>query len=64
MMQRLRDRLPRKVEEEERKEFVEKAGFERKDFWAMLIAAFLTLWPFVLVLVGLVFGLVWLLFAR
>ncbi len=58
----LRERLPKDKSEEELREFREKSETEKNDLAAMLIAAFITIAPFVLLPVLIIFGLIWLMF--
>jgi len=67
LFDRYRDRLPgRKSKEELSKHYeeVEKAGLEKGDFLAMVIAAFITFFPVLIVAMVIFFGLMWLLFIR
>lgn len=59
---RYRERLPKDKSKEELDEHFKEVKTEKKDFPAMVIAAFVTFVPLILLIVGIVFGVMWLLF--
>ena len=59
-----RDRLPKEKSKEELHKRRSVTAPEKKDYPAMLIAACVTIVPFVLLLAGLIFGAMWLMFGR
>lgn len=65
MFKRLRERLPKKKSQEELDELYKKmegAELEKGDFLAMLIAAFINIAIPVLLITGVIYGIVWLIF--
>ena len=67
LIDRYRERLPAKKSKEELDKHyseVEKAGLEKGDFLAMVIAAFITFFPVLIVAMVIFFGLMWLFFIR
>jgi hypothetical protein len=64
MWERFTRRLPKGHTERELEEKFGDARPEREDYKAMLIAAFITIGPFVLVVALLVLGAMWLMFGR
>lgn len=64
LIKSLRERFPKDKSEKELKEYREGVEPEKKDFMAMLIAAWITIVPFVLLLVLLIFVPMWLMFGR
>jgi hypothetical protein len=68
LFKRLRERLPRKHTDEEVDEHLRKiesvGGLEKNDYLAMVIAAFLTLGLPVLLMMGAIYGVIYLLFLR
>ena len=62
IFQRFRDRLPQdKTEEELEKHYEEMDNLEKGDLPAMMIAAFLTFGPVALLIIGVFYGLLYLL---
>jgi len=65
LFKRLRERLPKKKSQEELDELYKKmegAELEKGDFLAMLIAAFINIAIPVLLITGVIYGIVWLIF--
>jgi hypothetical protein len=64
MFERLRTLLPKSRSKEEIERHRESMDLEKGDFLAMCIAAFITFVPVLLLLMGVTYGVVWLLFLR
>ena len=66
-LDRLRERLPKKktkAELDEHYKSIDAAKLEKGDFLAMVIAAFITFFPVLIVAMLILYGLMWLLFIR
>ena len=64
---RYRERLPKKKTKDELDKHyndIEDAGLEKGDFLAMVIAAFITFFPVLIIVMIIFFGLMWLFFIR
>jgi hypothetical protein len=62
--ERFKALLPKKKTKEELDEHYDKIELEKGDFIAMVIAAIITFFPVLIVALGLLFGMLWLLFLR
>jgi hypothetical protein len=61
---RLRDVLPKSKSKEDLDKHYEGLELEKGDFLAMVIAAFITFIPLLIIIMGMIYGLLWLLFIR
>jgi hypothetical protein len=61
---RLKDRLGKEKSKKELDEHYEGLELEKGDFFAMLIAAFITFFPVLIISMVLVYGLLWIFFMR
>jgi len=59
-----RSRLPKKKTKEELDEHYKNVELEKGDFLAMVIAAFITFLPVLLIAMAAFYGILWLLFIR
>jgi len=59
-----RSRLPKKKTKEELDEHYQNVELEKGDFLAMVIAAFITFLPVLLIAMAVFYGMLWLLFIR
>ena len=59
-----RSRLPKKKTKEELDEHYQNVELEKGDFLAMVIAAFITFLPVLLIAMAAFYGILWLLFIR
>jgi len=59
-----KNRLPQKKTREELDEHYEKIELEKGDYPAMVIAAFITFLPILLIAMAVFYGVLWLLFLR
>jgi hypothetical protein len=62
--ERFKALLPKKKTREELDEHYNKIELEKGDFLAMVIAAFITFFPVLILVMVLVYGLMWLMFIR
>jgi len=60
MFSRFSERMPKRKTKEELDEHYENVKLEKGDFLAMVIAAFITFFPVVIVAMVVIFGLMWL----
>ena len=61
---KLKDKLPKNKSKEELDEHYENVELEKGDLTAMIIAAFITFFPILLIALTVLCGLIWLLFLR
>ena len=61
---RFHDMMPKKKTKEELDKHYESVELEKGDFLAMIIAAFITFMPILIIAMVVVYGIVWLLFSR
>ena len=62
--ERLKSLLPKKKTNQQLDEHYEKIELEKGDFLAMVIAAFITFIPVLIVILVVFFGILWLVFIR
>jgi len=60
--ERIRARLPKSKSKDELSEHYDKTELEKGDFLAMCIAALITFLPVLLITIGVIYGLIWLIF--
>ena len=61
---RIRDMLPKNKSKDELDEHYKNVKLEKGDFWAMVIAAFITFIPVLIIVMVIVYGLMWILLLR
>ena len=64
LFDRFRERLPKTKTKEELDEHYDKIELEKGDFAAMVIAAFITFLPVLIIAMVIFYGVIWLLFIR
>ena len=64
MLNYFKKRLPKEKSKEELDEHYDKMDLEKSDFPAMLIAAFLTFEPVILIIFIVFYGILWFIFLR
>lgn len=64
LFSKLKDRLPKEKSKDELDKHYDNMKLEKHDLLAMLIAAFITIVPFVLIILGVIYGVIWFVFLR